>query len=131
MARAQQLESESQLLAQQAESRIQAQMDALALGMNVQFRTGSSQIEPHFKQQLDDVAYVMSLSPELTLDLTGFADRQGNSDYNQALSEQRMAEVRHYLIEQGIAAERLHGQAFGDTSPLHQQASLENNFFER
>ena len=62
-ARSQQLETESRQLAMEAERRIQAQMDALALGMNVQFRTGSSEIEPHFKQQLDDVAYVMSLSP--------------------------------------------------------------------
>lgn len=130
-ARAAQLEQESRLLAREAERRLQAQMDALALGLNVQFRTGSSEIEPHFQQQLDDVAHVMSLSPELTLDLTGYADRQGNSDYNQALSEQRLAEVRSYLVQQGIAESRLHGQAFGDQSPLHEQASLENNFFDR
>ena len=42
-----------------------------------------------------------------------------------------MSEVRQYLIQQGVAAMRLHGQAFGDTSPLHEQASLENNFFDR
>ncbi len=130
-ARARQLEQESDLLAMEAERRIQAQMDALALGLNVQFRTGSSQIEPHFQQQLDDVAYVMGLSPELTLDLTGYADRQGNSDYNQALSEQRLAEVRSYLVKQGVAESRLNGQAYGDQSPLHEQASLENNFFDR
>ena len=80
----------------------------LALGLNVQFKTGSSTIEPHFQQQLDDVAYAMSLSPELTLNLTGYADRRGDGDYNQALSEQRVAEVSSYLAAQGVASERLH-----------------------
>ncbi|MGI2260122.1 sortase-associated OmpA-like protein PdsO [Shewanella sp. GXUN23E] len=127
----QQLQQDAERLAEQSERRIQAQLDALALGLNVQFRTGSSEIEPHFRQQLDDVAHAMRLSPELTLDLTGYADRQGNTDYNQALSEQRLAEVRSYLIEQGVNAGRLHGRAYGDQSPLHAEASLENNFFDR
>ncbi|WP_432452732.1 MULTISPECIES: sortase-associated OmpA-like protein PdsO [unclassified Agarivorans] len=109
----------------------QEKMSELELGLNVQFKTGSSVIEPHFKQQLDDVVYTMSLAPELKLNLTGYADRQGDSRYNQALSEQRLAEVRAYLIHQGIAEQRLNSQAFGDRSPLLAEPSVENNFFDR
>ncbi|ACJ29808.1 OmpA [Shewanella piezotolerans WP3] len=103
----------------------------LALGLNVQFKTGSSTIEPHFQQQLDDVAYAMSLSPELTLDLTGYADRRGDGDYNQALSEQRVAEVTNYLVAQGVANERLNYQAYGASSPLTAEQNFENDFFDR
>lgn len=103
----------------------------LALGLNVQFKTGSSTIAPHFQQQLDDVAYAMSLSPELTLDLTGYADRRGDGDYNQALSEQRVAEVINYLVEQGVASERLNYQAYGASSPLTAEQNFENDFFDR
>ncbi|UPW16930.1 sortase-associated OmpA-like protein PdsO [Agarivorans sp. TSD2052] len=109
----------------------QQKLEELAIGLNVQFKTGSSLIEPHFKQQLDDVVYAMSLSPDLQLNLTGYADRQGDSSYNQALSEQRLAEVRSYLINQGIAESRLNSQAFGDSAPLSAEANLENNFFDR
>ncbi|WP_220721169.1 sortase-associated OmpA-like protein PdsO [Agarivorans litoreus] len=109
----------------------QQKLEELAIGLNVQFKTGSSVVEPHFKQQLDDVVYAMSLAPDLKLDLTGYADRQGDSSYNQALSEQRLAEVRRYLINNGIAESRLHSQAFGDTAPLKAEANLENNFFDR
>lgn len=70
--------------------------------MNVQFRTGTAEIEPHFARQLDDLAYAMSLSPELMLDLTGYADRRGNSDYNQTLSEQRVEAVKSYLVSQAL-----------------------------
>ncbi|MCL1140808.1 sortase-associated OmpA-like protein PdsO [Shewanella pneumatophori] len=103
----------------------------LALGLNVQFKTGSSTIEPHFQSQLNDIAYAMSLSPELTLDLTGYADRRGDGDYNQALSEQRVAEVKSYLVAQGVDEARLHKQAFGDSSPLMAEQSFENDFFDR
>ncbi len=109
----------------------QQQLQELAIGLNVQFKTGSSTIEPHFEQQLDDVAYLMALSPELMLDLTGYADRRGDSTFNQALSEQRLIEVTSYLQSQGVSAERLHAKAFGASAPLHAQQSFENDFFDR
>ncbi|MGI2227994.1 sortase-associated OmpA-like protein PdsO [Shewanella frigidimarina] len=109
----------------------QQTLNELTIGMNVQFKTGSSHIEPLFEQQLDNVAYMMSLSPELTIDLTGYADRRGDNDFNQALSEQRLAEVTQYLVTQGIARERLHGQAYGSTLPMHQEQNFENDFFDR
>ncbi len=103
----------------------------LALGLNIQFKTGSSNIEPHFKQQLDDVAYAMTISSELTLDLSGYADRRGDVDDNQVLSEQRVAEVTNYLVKQGIASDRLNYQAYGASSPLTTEQSFENDFFDR
>ena len=106
-------------------------MQELAIGLNVQFKTGSATIEPHFEQQLDDVAYVMALSPDLMLDLTGYADRRGDSKFNQALSEQRLIAVTKYLANQGIADERLHAKAYGATAPLHEQQNFENDFFDR
>lgn len=109
----------------------QQTLNELTIGMNVQFKTGSSQIEPLFKQQLDNVAYMMTLSPELTIDLTGYADRRGDDQYNQALSEQRLAEVSQYLVNQGIDKQRLHGQAYGATLPLHTEQNHENDFFDR
>lgn len=108
-----------------------AQLEELIVGMNVQFRTGTAEIEPHFARQLDDLAYAMSLSPELMLDLTGYADRRGNSDYNQTLSEQRVEAVKSYLVSQGVAEERLQTQAFGASSPLSAKQSRESDFFDR
>ena len=73
----------------------------------------------------------MALSPELMLDLTGYADRRGDSSFNQALSEQRLIEVTSYLVSQGVSSERLHAQAFGASAPLHTEQSFENDFFDR
>jgi sortase system peptidoglycan-associated protein len=106
-------------------------LEELALGLNVQFKTGSSEVESHFKGQLDEVADVMAMSPELKLDLTGYADRRGDSSYNQALSEQRVAEVRSYLVKQGVNESRLDAKAFGATAPVKDEQNLENDFFDR
>ena len=106
-------------------------LSELALGLNVQFRTGSSEVESHFLPQLDDVAEVMNLSPELNLELKGYVDRRGDVSYNQALSEQRLLEVRGYLIKQGVAAERMTTQAFGALSPLQADQDRESDVFDR
>ncbi|WP_299494247.1 sortase-associated OmpA-like protein PdsO [uncultured Shewanella sp.] len=106
-------------------------LTALSLGLTIQFKTGSSEIEAHFKKQLQDVATVMQLSPQWVITLTGYADRQGHNDFNQALSQQRVAEVMQYLKRQGVEDNRLVAVALGDRFPVAEKASLENNFFDR
>ncbi|QSX35045.1 sortase-associated OmpA-like protein PdsO [Shewanella avicenniae] len=108
-----------------------AKLEELTIGMDVQFRTGTYEIEPHFAKQLDDIAFAMTMAPELSLDLAGYADRRGDSDKNLALSEARVAAVKAYLVQRGIASDRLNTQAFGDTAPLMAEQSVESNFFDR
>ncbi|MGB0895193.1 MAG: sortase-associated OmpA-like protein PdsO [Parashewanella sp.] len=109
----------------------QDRLNALVLGMNVQFKTGSAKIESIYKAQLNEVAQVLKESPELQIDLTGFADRTGNAATNQALSEKRLANVKQYLLDKGINKSRLTSKAYGDQAPVYQTASLENNVFDR
>lgn len=56
-----------------------------------------------------------------TVELSGHADRlkagNGRAGYNQALSERRLRAVRDYLVQQGLAADRISAQAFGDSQP--------------
>ncbi|HEX9647925.1 MAG TPA: OmpA family protein [Alphaproteobacteria bacterium] len=53
-----------------------------------------------------------------SLQLVGHADRSGPVDYNQKLSERRVASVAQVLIGQGIEAERVSGYGLGETDPL-------------
>ncbi|MDF0533634.1 sortase-associated OmpA-like protein PdsO [Shewanella sp. A32] len=108
-----------------------SKLEELTVGMNVQFRTGTAEIEPHFAKQLQDIAFAMSLAPELTLDLSGYADRRGSAEFNQQLSEQRVQAVREFLIQQGVNGARLTANAYGASAPLNPKESLENDFFDR
>jgi outer membrane protein OmpA-like peptidoglycan-associated protein len=55
-----------------------------------------------------------------SVQLSGHADRlngTGRTDYNQSLSERRVASVRDFLVAQGIPADRIRLDARGDRQP--------------
>lgn len=98
---------------------------------NVQFRTGSYQIEDHFKPQLDLMAEGLIKNNELTVSLSGFADRRGDDTYNQALSEQRVLSVKQYLFDKGVKKEQIISKSFGESNPVVANQTFESDFFDR
>jgi len=52
--------------------------------------------------------------------LSGHADERGSSDYNQDLSARRADLVKQFLTDQGISAEHLETQAFGEKQNLNE-----------
>lgn len=98
---------------------------------NIQFRTGSYQIEQHFKAQLDLVAEGLMKNSELTVSLSGFADRRGDDTYNQALSEQRVLSVKQYLFDKGVSKQQIIAKSFGESNPVEVTQNLESDFFDR
>ena len=103
----------------------------LALEMNVHFRTGSADIEPHFKTQLDEIAEVMKQAPDIKWELSGYADRRGNGEKNLVLSEQRVEAVRTYLERHGVDGNQIFASAYGDQEPLKAEQNFEGDFFDR
>jgi outer membrane protein OmpA-like peptidoglycan-associated protein len=63
--------------------------------------------------------------------LAGFADRRGDDQFNQALSEKRVRRVKRFLVNSGVNSTQVIGTAFGETQPLNPAESLESNFFDR
>ncbi len=57
--------------------------------------------------------------PDAHLVLAGYADRRGPHSYNQALSERRAEAAKNFLIEQGIAADKIETQAYGEDRNLN------------
>lgn len=102
-----------------------------ALNFDVQFRTNSIDIEKQYQEYLKDLANSLSTTPNLEIEVSGFADRMGDEDYNMQLSNQRAMQVKEFLIQQGIEANRITTLAHGETQPLHSDENLENNFFDR
>ena len=97
----------------------------------IQFRTGSSKVEHHYEPQLKEIARVLSRNLDTKVSLSGFADRRGATDYNQKLSEQRVGEIRQYLLSHGVKPAQILSVAFGETKPLKQEQTSESNFFDR
>jgi sortase system peptidoglycan-associated protein len=111
----------------------QQRIDSL-LALSVQFRTGSDKIEPHFAQQLIELAEVMKQQPHIHLDLNGFADQRGDEQHNLLLSTQRAQNVAAFLIDHGVSQNRLSTHGFGESQSIAKQNSedsVESNVFDR
>jgi hypothetical protein len=57
-------------------------------------------------------------NPDARLVLNAHADRRGPKDYNQSLSERRVALVRSYLVDHGVPDGNIETQASGDQNNL-------------
>jgi len=76
-----------------------------------------------FKKYLDS-------KPDAHLILEGHADPRGSEEYNQALSERRVARVKAFLIEQGIPVGNIETKAYGKQRTLTNaevKEAVENN----
>lgn len=101
------------------------------LESSVQFRSASWQLEPHYKPQLDLIAQGLSKDPQMQVSLSGYADRHGDAEFNQALSQQRLLTVKNYLLEKGVKESQILTQAFGESNLVSDGQSYEGDFFDR
>ncbi|MBA6290288.1 sortase-associated OmpA-like protein PdsO [Colwellia sp. MB3u-4] len=111
----------------QAASNLQAQN----LLMSLQFSTGSSEIKSHYQEQIESLARIVQQSPNLTLDLSGYTDKQGSDALNQALSLARINAVKNALIDQGVKADRISLFAFGEQQSVVASVNKEVSFYDR
>lgn len=102
-----------------------------SLGYNVQFRTGSSEIEPQYVKDLTNMAKMLKNVPSLEVSLAGYSDRVGDNNYNQELSRQRAMKIQGFFVSQGVDSSRISTQAYGESKPLSRDVSIENNAFDR
>lgn len=67
---------------------------------------------------LDQIAEVMQQYPSIVVDLHGHTDSRASVAYNQDLARRRANNARRYLIQKGIAPERMTIRSFGETQLL-------------
>ena len=87
--------------------------------MLVTFELDSATLTAQARQNLDAFAGALA-SPALSalrFAVEGHTDATGSPDHNLDLSERRAASVVAYLVEHGVAADRLTAEGFGETRP--------------
>lgn len=87
------------------------------------FPAGSADVTPEHAAQLDRVAGVMNLLPNVTVTVIGHADQVGDEVDNYLLSEARAVSVVRYLVSQGVAPSRLSARAVGELDLLAEDES--------
>lgn len=71
------------------------------------FSLGAAQLDAPSMQIIQSVAQIMNQYPEVYAELEGFTDPSGNTAANLILSGKRAAAVQNFLVQYGIAANRL------------------------
>jgi OOP family OmpA-OmpF porin len=89
----------------------------------VTFEVNSDVLKAESKATLDEAAATLQPRTSVRLEVQGHTDNTGNAAANQALSEKRAAAVKAYLVDKGIAADRLETKGYGDTAPVADNAT--------
>jgi outer membrane protein OmpA-like peptidoglycan-associated protein len=93
----------------------------------VLFSLGSAELTAQGKAMLHEVARVLSERTDLTrIRIEGYADVRGDASSNHFLSLRRAARVQSFLVERGIASERLEVAAHGEDDPVEPGSTAEN-----
>src|SRR5208282_6266671 len=74
------------------------------------------------KAELDTLAAgfkkYLEYDGDAKLSVEAFTDVRGSKSFNQDLSERRVERIKQYLIEQGVAADKVQTAAYGKERPL-------------
>ncbi|MEM6280085.1 MAG: OmpA family protein [Verrucomicrobiota bacterium] len=83
---------------------------SVAFGFDSTFLNGPSQ-----ELITSEVVPILEKEPRLQVQLRGHADTEGPSDYNGILARARCEVVKDFLLDQGVATDRITFVSFGET----------------
>jgi peptidoglycan-associated lipoprotein len=84
----------------------------------VHFPLDRAELTTEATRTLAEDAKKLLANPTLRIRVEGHADERGSTVYNLALSGKRAAAVRRYLVDLGVASERIETVAYGEERPL-------------
>lgn len=84
---------------------------------NIFFEYNKYELLPESKTALDELVELLNENPNVTIELSSHCDYRGSAGYNKTLSQNRANAVVAYLIEHGIAADRLSPVGYGKERP--------------
>jgi outer membrane protein OmpA-like peptidoglycan-associated protein len=82
------------------------------------FNSGKATFKEQTYPVLQNIASILKEFTTAKFMIEGHTDSDGSNALNQTLSENRAAAVKNYLIENGIAADRLQSAGYGETKPI-------------
>ncbi|CAN5204240.1 hypothetical protein BH23BAC1_BH23BAC1_07810 [soil metagenome] len=82
------------------------------------FKQSTSKISEGSYEELNSLVSLLKDNPGMIIQLEGHTDFRGNAALNLQLSQDRVEEVKKYLVSKGIKKQRVKVKAFGGAMPL-------------
>ena len=94
-----------------------ASITAPVLIRNIFYDFDKATLRPESTTALDSLIELLNENANVTIELSAHTDYRGSAAYNEGLSQRRAESVVSYLIEHGIAADRLKPVGYGKMKP--------------
>ncbi|MFD0594241.1 OmpA family protein [Catellatospora coxensis] len=97
----------------------------------VTFLDNSTTLTAAGRAALGQAARILTANPQVKVRIEGHTDSNGTAADNLALSRARAKTVLDYLVKQGVAADRLTAQGYGESRPARPNTSEANQAVNR
>lgn len=81
------------------------------------FELNKAEISPESHTYLDEVVWILERNPDLRVEIQGHADKTGTAAHNLRLTRARAKSVAAYIIDKGVARDRLKAVGYGFSQP--------------
>lgn len=98
---------------------------------DVNFRSGSAQLDPYELSRLKPVIDTLNRYPNTRVYVEGHTDSDGSTEFNQQLSENRAKTVALFLMDNGIASNRIVTYGYGEERPIASNQTAEGKRMNR
>lgn len=95
------------------------------------FETDQYVLQQSAFEHLDQLVAALQTQTDIRIEISGHTDDTGSIDYNATLSERRAAAVQSYLVQRGIAIDRLIAKGYGEQQPLKPNNTAEGRSANR
>jgi OmpA-OmpF porin, OOP family len=108
---------------QQSQFEINFKLRPVSIGTSINlesvlFKQSTTEMLPESNDELDMVVDFLKINPTVEIELAGHTDNAGDANKNLKLSQERVAIVKNYITERGIAARRIQGVGYGGENPI-------------
>ena len=106
------------IIAQPKDGEVVFELDKIHTFKNVLFDFDTFVLLPTAQQELQEISTYLTNNIRLKIKISGHTDAIGSKAYNALLSKQRARAVAQYLIDAGIAKDRITYDGFGSAKPI-------------
>ena len=105
---------------------LKAEVGQAILLEGIAFKTGSAEITPESEGIIEKAFNTLDQHPEIAVEIRGHTDNTGAKSTNMRLSQSRADAVKGWLVNKGIAADRIATKGYGPSQPIAPNTTKED-----